>query len=219
MADFLEGFPAELQILLREARRVVLVANNPAIARGDMSRLGLGANDIVVYFNGCVPYSLIDPKVINVFFHGFNVEDRYFFGLPYRREIVELFRCAPGRCFTVLMGVDEALCPLRGVGYFSGALPLPALIDYPLLDKSGSRRVVPSTGFRVVALFDWLRTHGGFSFELMCLGFSDEAGKFWGGHAWEYERRWLSDAGVTRLSVSGGVLFRLLSWSKRIWNS
>jgi hypothetical protein len=31
----------------------------------------------------------------------------------------------------------------------------------------------------------------------MSLGFSNEAGKFWSGHAWEYERQWLLEADVT----------------------
>lgn len=210
MTDLSAGFPDDLRALLADAQRVVLVANNPAIGKRDMVGLQLGARDVVVYFNNCIPYRLIDPRVVNVFFHGFNVEDRYFFGLPYRPEIAALFQGRRGRCFTVLMGVDEELCPLPDVGYFTGRLPLSALANYPRLDKEGRRGVVPSTGFRVMALFDWLRSHGGFSCELLCLGFSNEAGKLWGGHAWDYERRWVADADVTLLSVSGGWMSFLL---------
>ena len=45
-------------------------------------------------------------------------------------------------------------------------------------------------------LFDWLRGHAGYSYQLMTLGFSNEAGKLWGGHAWDYERDWLQKSDI-----------------------
>jgi hypothetical protein len=59
--------------------------------------------------------------------------------------------------------------------------------------------VGPTTGFNALVLFDWLRGHAGYRYQLVTLGFSNEAGKLWGGHAWDYERSWLLKADVVRV--------------------
>jgi hypothetical protein len=76
-------------------------------------------------------------------------------------------------------------------------MPLPPLWNYPVDREGGKRYVGPSTGFNALVLFDWLRGHAGYDYQIITLGFSNEAGKFWSGHAWEYERQWLLGADVT----------------------
>ncbi|VVP90202.1 hypothetical protein [Pseudomonas fluorescens] len=192
----LDGLPQELKECLRRAARVVFIANNPAIAPADFQALNIGNDDVVVSFNTCVKSALLCPYSVNVFVHGFNAPDAYFFGLPYGPEVQRLFKNAGGRCFTMLVGSTEAMCPLPQVALYWERIPLPALWNYPVDRPGGKRYVGPSTGFNALVLFDWLRSHAGYNYQLMTLGFSNEAGKFWGGHAWDYERDWLQKSDV-----------------------
>ncbi|MDB5996903.1 MAG: hypothetical protein JWP42_4039 [Pseudomonas sp.] len=208
----LEGLPQALQQCLRKAARVVLVANNPAITREDFQALNIGANDVVVSFNNCVLAKLLSPHSVNVFVHGFNAPDAYFFGLPYGPEVQRLFAQADARCFTVLVGNTEAMCPLPNVALYWERIPLPPLWHYPVDRPGGKRYVGPTTGFNALVLLDWLRSQAGFDYQLMTLGFSNEAGKRWGGHAWDYERDWLqkSDVKVIPLQRRG--------WWQKLFN-
>lgn len=192
----LEALPPALQACLRKASRVVLVANNPAITQADFLALNIGVNDVVVSFNNCVKAALLNPDSVNVFVHGFNAPDAYFFGLPCGPEVQRLFQQPNARCFTVLVGNTAPLCPLPQVALYWERIPLPALWNYPVDRPGGKRYVGPSTGFNVMVLFDWLRGHQGYDYQLMTLGFSNEAGKFWSGHAWDYERNWLQHSEV-----------------------
>ena len=192
----LEALPPALQACLREASRVVLVANNPAITQADFQALGIGVNDVVVSFNNCVKAALLNPDSVNVFVHGFNAPDAYFFGLPCGPEVQRLFKQTGARCCTVLVGNTAPLCPLPQVALYWERIPLPALWNYPVDRPGGKRYVGPSTGFNVMVLLDWLRGHQGYDYQLMTLGFSNEAGKFWSGHAWDYERNWLQHSDV-----------------------
>lgn len=193
----LRALPIALQSCLREANRVVLVANNPAITEADFHALNIGVDDVVVSFNTCVKGALLTPRSVNLFVHGFNAPDAYFFGLPYGPEVQRLFRQPDARCFTLLVGCTAAICPLSDVALYWERIPLPALWNYPVDRPGGKRYVGPSTGFNALVLFDWLRGHPGFDYQLMTLGFSNEAGKLWGGHAWDYERDWLQKSDVT----------------------
>lgn len=192
----LDGLPQELRACLRKAPRVLLVANNPAITQADFQALGIGPNDVVVSFNNCVLAALLSPQSVNLFVHGFNAPDAYFFGLPYGPEVQRIFGQADSRCFTMLVGCTGALCPLPQVALYWERIPLPALWNYPVDRPGGKRYVGPSTGFNVLVLFDWLRGQADYNFQLMTLGFSNEAGKRWGGHAWDYERDWLQKSDV-----------------------
>lgn len=190
------GLPQDLKECLRRAPRVLLVANNPAITRDDFQALNIGADDVVVSFNNCVLATLLSPQSVNLFVHGFNAPDAYFFGLPYGPEVQRLFRQADARCFTMLVGCTGAMSPLPQVALYWERIPLPALWNYPVDRPGGKRYVGPSTGFNALVLFDWLREQAGYDYQLMTLGFSNEAGKRWSGHAWDYERDWLQKSDV-----------------------
>lgn len=97
----------------------------------------------------------------------------------------------------MLVGCTAQICPLPRVALYWERIPLPALWNYPVDRPGGKRYVGPSTGFNALVLFDWLRGHAGYTYQLMTLGFSNEAGKLWGGHAWAYERDWLEKSNVT----------------------
>lgn len=192
----IDGLPAELKEYLRCAARVVLVANNPAITEADFQALNIGADDVVVSFNTCAKSALLSSQSVNVFVHGFNAPDAYFFGLPYEPRVQQLFNNPAARCFTMLVGSTAAMCALPRVALYWERIPLPPLWNYPVDRPGGKRYVGPSTGFNALVLFDWLRGHAGYTYQLMTLGFSNEAGKFWGGHAWDYERDWLLKSDV-----------------------
>lgn len=192
----IDGLPPELKACLRNAARVVLVANNPAITAADFQALNIGTDDVVVSFNTCAKSALLRPRSVNVFVHGFNAPDAYFFGLPYGPQVQQLFEYPDARCFTMLVGSTAAMCALPRVALYWERIPLPPLWNYPVDRPEGKRYVGPSTGFNALVLFDWLRSHAGYTYQLMTLGFSNEAGKFWGGHAWDYERDWLLKSDV-----------------------
>lgn len=194
--SILGALPQALKDCLAGAARVVLVANNPAITAADFNGLNIGSDDVVVTFNTCVKSALLNPQSVNVFVHGFNAPDAYFFGLPHKPEVQRLFDLPDTRCFTMLVGCTGAMSPLPDVALYWERMPLPPLWHYPVDRPGGKRYVGPSTGFNALVLFDWLRGHVGYTYQIMTLGFSNEAGKFWSGHAWDYERQWLMDANV-----------------------
>lgn len=211
--DVFNSLPVELKQCLERAGRVVLLANNPLITREDVQALNIGADDVVVSFNLCIKSELLRPENVNVFVHGFNAPDYYFFGLPYRRDLQQLIAHPRARCFTVLVGCALPLCPLPGVAAYWDRIPLPALWNYPRERPGGKRYVGPSTGFNALVLLDWLRGHAGYGYRLLTLGFSNEAGKLWNGHAWEYERRWLLAADVEPVLLKPRTWWRkLLHW-------
>ncbi|CAH0189596.1 hypothetical protein [Pseudomonas mediterranea] len=193
----LGALPQALKDCLAKASRVVLVANNPAITEADFRALDIGSDDVVVTFNTCMKAAFLTPQSVNVFVHGFNAPDAYFFGLPYKLQVQRLFELPGARCFTMLVGCTGAMSPLPGVALYQERIPLPPLWNYPIDRVDGKRYVGPSTGFNALVVFDWLRGNSGYTYRLMTLGFSNEAGKFWSGHAWEYERQWLLEADVT----------------------
>lgn len=206
------GMPPALKECLRKAARVVLVANNPAITQADFQALNIGADDVVVSFNTCVLAPLLSAQSVNLFVHGFNAPDAYFFGLPYGPEVQRLFAQNPARCFTMLVGCTGEMCPLPSVALYWERIPLPPLWHYPVDRPGGKRYVGPTTGFNALVLLDWLRGHAGYSYQLMTLGFSNEAGKRWGGHAWDYEREWLQQADVIVTPL------RRRSWWQKLFN-
>ena len=116
--------------------------------------------------------------------------------MPGNADVQRLFDRAAQRCFTMLVGCAAPMCPLPRVAMYWDRIPLPPLWNYPIDRPGGKRYVGPSTGFNTLVLFDWLRGHVGYTYQLMTLGFSNEAGKLWGGHAWDYERDWLQKSDV-----------------------
>lgn len=194
--SILDSLPLALRECLRKATRVVLVANNPAITQADFQALNIGVDDVVVSFNKCVLATLLSPQSVNVFVHGFNAPDAYFFGLPCGPEVQRLFKQAEARCFTLLVGCTEAMCPMPQVALYRERIPLPPLWNYPVDRPDSKRYVGPTTGFNALVVFDWLRGLPEFNYQLITLGFSNEAGKRWGGHAWDYEREWLQKSDV-----------------------
>ncbi|CAB1400437.1 hypothetical protein [Pseudomonas fluorescens] len=191
-----EALPAELRARLDRAARVVLIANNPAITAADFQALNIGADDVVVSFNTCIKATLLNEQSVNVFVHGYNAPDAYFFGLPYGPHVQHMFERSGERCFSMLVGCAAPMCPLPRVAMYWDRIPLPPLWHYPVDRPGGKRYVGPSTGFNTLVLFDWLRGEAGYTYELMTLGFSNEAGKLWGGHAWDYERDWLRQSNI-----------------------
>ncbi|WLH36165.1 hypothetical protein PSH79_02430 [Pseudomonas sp. FP2196] len=192
----LGALPEALRERLSRAARVVLIANNPAITAADFQALHIGVEDVVVSFNNCIKASLLDAQSVNVFVHGYNAPDAYFFGLPGGPDVQRLLEQSRERCFTMLVGCAAPMCPLPRVAMYWDRIPLPPLWNYPVDRPGGKRYVGPSTGFNTLVLFDWLRAHAGYTYQLMTLGFSNEAGKLWGGHAWDYEREWLQKSDV-----------------------
>ncbi|MCW1243732.1 hypothetical protein OC610_04890 [Pseudomonas sp. SAICEU22] len=195
--SLMDALPQALRDCLKSASRVVLVANNPAITATDFQALDIGRDDVVVSFNTCMKSALLSPHSVNVFVHGFNAPDAYFFGLPYSVEVQRLFDLPEARCFTLLVGCTGAMSPMPGVALYWERIPLPPLWNYPVDRPNGKRYVGPTTGFNALVLFDWLRGRAGYTYQIMTLGFSNEAGKLWSGHAWDYERHWLLQADVT----------------------
>jgi hypothetical protein len=173
--DVMAGFSDELKGCLQRATRVVLVANNPAIMAADLQGLALGENDVVVSFNTCLKGPLLSPRSQHVLVHGFNAPDHYFFGLPMSADLPSWLRARTPGCLAVLVGCTQPLCPMPGVSLFHERIPL--------------------------VLLDTLRRQPGFTYSLVTLGFSNEAGKLWGGHAWDYERAWLLAAEITRMDL------------------
>jgi hypothetical protein len=195
-----QALPQALIDCLRRAPRVLLIANNPAITQADFDQLAIGADDVVVSFNTCVKAPLLSAQSVNLFVHGFNAPDAYFFGLPPGPDVQRLIGQG-GRCFTLLVGATGAMCPMPGVALFWERIPLPPLWHYPVDRPGGKRFVGPSTGFNALVLLDWLRGQGDYNYQLMTLGFSNEAGKLWSGHAWDYERQWLLQSDVITIPL------------------
>lgn len=196
-----EALPAELRDCLGRAARVVLIANNPAITAADFQALNIGADDVVVSFNTCIKATLLSEQSVNVFVHGYNAPDAYFFGLPYGPHVQHMFERSGERCFSMLVGCAAPMCPLPRVAMYRDRIPLPPLWHYPVDRPGGKRYVGPSTGFNTLVLFDWLRGEAGYGYELLTLGFSNEAGKLWGGHAWDYERDWLRQSNIVAIAL------------------
>ena len=213
--DVFGALPAALRQCLANASRVILIANNPAITQADFDALGVGADDVVVSFNLCTKAALLKPESVNLFVHGFNAPDRYFFGLPASADVQKFLARPDSRRFTLLVGCAVPLCPMPEVALYWDRIPLPALAElYPVNRPNGKRFVGPSTGFNVLVLLDWLRAHAHYSYRLMTLGFSNEAGKLWGGHAWDYEREWLLGADVEVIALKPRSWWRKLLFSK-----
>ena len=192
----LGALPEALRECLSRAARVILIANNPAITAADVQALDIGVDDVVVSFNTCIKASLLSAQSVNVFVHGYNAPDHYFFGLPYGADVQRLIDQASERCFTLLVGCAAPMCPLPRVAMYWDRIPLPPLWNYPVDRPGGKRYVGPTTGFNTLVLLDWLCVQPGYTYQLMTLGFSNEAGKLWGGHAWDYERNWLQQSDV-----------------------
>lgn len=210
--DILGAFDKGLLDCLRRAERVVLVANNPAIGQADVDALSLCPRDAVVSFNTCLKWPLLSSLSANIFIHGYNAPDQYFFGLPYGPGVQALWQAPEARCFTILVGVAHPMSPVKGVSLFRERIPLPALWNYPSAHANGKRFVGPSTGFNALVLFDWLRRDQGMDFRLLTLGYSNDGGKLWSGHAWDYERAWLANADVETLALQ-----RQPSWWQRLF--
>ena len=66
---------------------------------------------------------------------------------------------------------------------------------------SGKPFAGPSTGFNAMVVFDWLLGRPGYTYELFALGFSNEAGTLWNGHAWDYERAWMHASRVRVIAL------------------
>lgn len=196
-----DNLPPELRALLGRAERVILVANNPAISAGDFEALALGPRDVVVSFNTAVKAELLSTETVNVFVHGYHGQDFHFFGLPCRPCITGLYAQSPDRCFTLLVGVVNPMSALPRVAIYEDRIPLSALLDYPRVRPSGKPFAGPSTGFNAMVVFDWLLGRPGYTYELLALGFSNEAGTLWKGHAWDYERAWMHTSRVRVIAL------------------
>lgn len=208
--DVFGALAATLVNCLRGAKRVVLVANNPAIEAADFDALEVAPGDVVVSFNACIKWQLLSNRWTNVFVHGYNAPDHYFFGLPYSPELQSLWQDPSAQCFSMLVGVAAPMSALPDVSLLRERMPLPTLWHYPRAHANGKRFVGPTTGFNALVLFDWLRREHGLNYKLLTLGYSNEAGKLWSGHAWEYERAWLASADVE------AVPLRKRPWWQRV---
>jgi hypothetical protein len=193
--------PKALCLRLQNAERVILIANNPAISPADLAGLNLKNNDVLVSFNTCAKAALLSGDWTNVLVHGFNEPDRYFFGLPCQPVVQQLIDRPGNKGFTLLMGCTGEMSAIPGVGLLWARFPLPVVQGYPQYRPDGKPFAGPSTGFSTMLVFDWLRREAGYPYQLLTVGFSNEAGKLWRGHAWEYERDWLQHAQITRVPL------------------
>lgn len=198
-----DNLPPELREFLGCAERVILVANNPAISAADFEALAPGPRDVVVSFNTAIKAELLSDETVNVFVHGYHGQEFNFFGLPCRPCITRLFEQSAKRCFTLLVGVVNPMSALPRVAIYEDRIPLPTLLDYPRIRPSGKPFAGPSTGFNAMVVFDWLLGRSGYSYELLALGFSNEAGTLWKGHAWDYERAWMHSSRVRVIALKG----------------
>lgn len=191
----LGALPTELLDCLSRAPRVVLIANNPAITAADFQALNIGADDVVVSFNTCIKAALLNKQSVNVFVHGYNAPDAYFWSALRAAGTADV-RTGERTLFPACWWAAPPMCPLPRVAMYWDRIPLPPLWNYPVDRPGGKRYVGPSTGFNTLVVFDWLRAHAGYNYQLLTLGFSNEAGKLWGGHAWDYERDWLQKSDI-----------------------
>jgi hypothetical protein len=201
--------PDALYERLQAADRVILLANNPAITAADIEALAIGRQDVVVSFNTCMQWRLLSTAWTNVLVHGFNEPDKYFFGLPCSPQVQTMLDSSERGGFTLLMGCTGEITPMPGVGLIWANFPLPIITNYPVYRPSGKLFAGPTTGFSTLVLLDLLRREYAYNFQLLTLGFSNEAGDLWRGHAWDYERAWLHSAQVT------AVALQPVSWWKR----
>lgn len=174
--------------------RVILLANNPLLTPALIDSLNIQDSDIVVSFNKCRNLPSLRRRHVNVFIHRHNYRKGGYFGYPYK-GMLRLFSWFNPRLYSVMLGGDESTLPRAGDFSF---LPLrqafPALEAYPY--EGLPTRGGPSTGFYALAFFDYLKQLKGASFDIVLVGFSDEGGTFWDGHAWEFEREWIKTSAV-----------------------
>lgn len=196
----LERISPELLARIVASRRVILLANNPAITRDHVDALALGPEDLVVSFNKCRNRTLLRRKLHNVFIHRHNYRKSGYFGFPYKGWL-RLFPWFNARFHSVLLGGEVETLPAshRKASFLPLKQPFPALEGYPY-ERLPSRGG-PSTGFYALAFFDYVKRLKQADYEIILVGFSDEGGSFWDGHAWDFEREWTRESGVTVIKL------------------
>ncbi|NNN24967.1 MULTISPECIES: hypothetical protein [Pseudomonas] len=185
---------------IQASRRVILLANNPAITREHLDALALGPDDLVVSFNKCRNRTLLRRQLHNLFIHRHNYRKGGYFGFPYKGWL-RLFPWFNKRFHSVLLGGEQAELPAshRASSFLPLRQPFPALEGYPY--ERLPTRGGPSTGFYAVAFFDYVKRLKQADFEIVLVGFSDEGGSFWDGHAWDFEREWTRSSDVTVIKL------------------
>ncbi len=190
--------------------RVILVANNPNIAPATLEALNISHQDLVVQFNTMTHFDQLASlpcEHLTVF--RFGVAPQRHHGLPVTQQRRARMRALESRQFTLFTDAfpanDESFSQTQAEvldtpvhDLIEARYPTPAVADYP--HSAG-----PSTGFWTLALFHHLRLRqtalrpANSNFDISLLGFSTDpeptAGIFWEGHAWDFERRWISENG------------------------
>lgn len=197
---FLERLAPQLLARILASRRVILLANNPAITQAHLHALAIDGADLLVSFNKCRHLALLRRRLHNLFIHRHNYRKGGYFGFPYRGRL-RLFTCCNPRLHSLLLGgeAERSAAGPRGVSFLPLRQPFPALQGYPY-ERLPSRGG-PSTGFYALAFFEHLKQLRGADYETVLVGFSEEGGSFWDGHAWDFERQWIRCAEVTLIRL------------------
>lgn len=196
----LERLSPELLARIEASRRVILLANNPMISQEHIDALAISPDDLVVSFNKCRNLALLRRQWHNLFIHRHNYRKGGYFGFPYKGWL-RFFPWFNTRFHSVLLGGEAESLPAahRSASFLPLRQSFPALEGYPY--ERLPTRGGPSTGFYAVAFFDYVKRLKQTDYEIVLVGFSDEGGSFWDGHAWDFEREWTRSSGVTVIKL------------------
>jgi hypothetical protein len=136
----------------------------------DFQALNIGADDIVVSFNNCIPAPLLSRKASMCSFMGSMHQtptfSAFLMGLGCsgfsNSRVSVVSRCWWG---VLRRSVPCREWPSNGSGFHCRRCGTTRWTDR---EKTLCR---PSTGFNALVLFDWLRGHAGYTYQLMTLGF------------------------------------------------
>lgn len=172
-------------------RRYVLIANNPAIGRRTIDRLGLGPDDLVLQFSRSIHFEkLRDVVCTHAFlfieadgsYHGFDASgkpDRPYDAVAGGPPILAFKRLSPDGA---LPRVRAALDALSATIVEFPANAFTYGYDYPEGQK-------PSTGLQAIRFLARLNQARGRRTPIHLVGFTSRGRRL---HAWDWERRWIA---------------------------
>lgn len=192
--EILKLMSTELIDKIVASKRIILLANNPLLTQAHIDALVIDCSDTVVSFNKCRNFAALRRQHLNVFIHRHNYRKGGYFGYPYK-SMMRFFSWFNSNFYSVLLGGDApTVSSTKACSFLPLRQAFPALEAYPY--EGLPSRGGPSTGFYALAFFDYLKQVKGGDFQILLVGFSDEGGSFWDGHAWDFEREWIKQSGV-----------------------
>lgn len=194
----------------RSIKRVLLIANNSDYSPTDTLIASIDPSDLIVQYNDCRYYhSFKRSKCSKLFVFRSDGRKGVNFGFSrWTRKFAHL-RNKTGNDGLSILFVDtipDVSQPPAGLDKILKSSGACSFIDtsetifnaYPT--PPGFECAGPSTGFATLMLLlharDDLRRTGAGDFEIVVHGFSDASdGRFWGGHNWAYERKFIAGLG------------------------